>query len=65
MLTRKHFNALAAIIHDARGDPECGNIVWPGTCEEMRQQIAGELLRYCATQNDNFDADRFRDACSL
>jgi hypothetical protein len=52
-MTRKHFEAAAQILADA------------DLAREARATIAQDFAEYFATQNPNFDRDRFFAACGL
>ena len=65
MMTRKHFEAVAAILRDTGAS----TVQEPTEHEKGRQfqsaVIAGRLAGYFATENENFDRERFMKAFSL
>lgn len=61
MLTRKHFEALAAIIRRENEKLDNGQQADPRTTLNV---IANKLADLCASENPNFDRDRFGRACS-
>lgn len=53
IMTRKHFEAIAAILSDTRAAGYDGETV---------SKITAELANWLMTQNERFDVDRFCDA---
>ncbi len=64
MITKKDFKAIAEIIeaeftaYDAIGEDDTEG-------KHATASIAGHLAYYFATQNPNFDRERFMEACGL
>lgn len=66
-MTKKHFDQLAAIIRDANNynrtqAEDNQERTHAGICLRM---VQAALSGYCASQNPNFDAGRFYEACQL
>lgn len=60
MLTRKHFRTVAEILKEAREDYAGGT-----PTELVLDYIENYLADFLATQNPNFDRERFLRACGL
>ena len=63
MMTRKQFEAVAALIADKK-DFGNGTIDYDAGMERMRLLVAEDLADYFADENPNFDRKRFLTACS-
>lgn len=61
-MTRKHFVALAEIVHDAKmrfeveDDPQAGDVI---------EYFENKLVGFARRSNPRFDELRFRQACDL
>ena len=68
-LSRKHFEAVARILESNNApveDSTPGFIEgWEAGREAMRRDVANDLADYFATENPNFDRQRFLKACGL
>lgn len=70
MLTKKTFEAVAAIL-ESNTVPDVAQYAagfdegWATGMEEMRENIADELANYFATENPNFDREKFLNACGV
>lgn len=56
-MSRKHFQALAAMVKDTF---EAAEITTVG-----RDQLAARLADFCAEQNERFDRNKFLAACGV
>lgn len=63
-MTRKHFEAIAAIIKATRipGESSPG---FDNGYETATENIASSLASYFASQNERFDRERFLKACGF
>lgn len=57
-MTRKHFVALAGIVQDGYATAKAGN---SAAITVFSLELA--ITDFCAGENPNFDADRFKRAC--
>lgn len=63
-LSKKHFNRVAATIAEAepaQGMPD----EWARGCNAGREYIARHLADFFASENPNFDRNRFLQACEV
>lgn len=64
MMTRKHFQAIADILQGSAVVQEFAE-TFPVGGEQMRLEIVGKCADYFATENPNFDRERFLQACGV
>lgn len=63
-MTRKHFEAIAAIIANRKGWPD-STIQFDQGYETALDHIEDDLADYFETVNPNFNRDKFLKACGL
>ena len=68
-LSRKHYEAIAGILA-SNTQPKTGYSAgfdegWATGMEEMRQYVVDDLADYFATENPNFDRERFLKAAGV
>jgi hypothetical protein len=62
MMTRKHFEAIAAAVKEVRDVPR---IHYTRLEKEILDRMSGKLADVCAGSNGNFDKGRFLRACGV
>ena len=64
MPSKKHFEAIAKIVRDAKTDLKSAPNATVAR-DEVHAMIAEDLSEYFASQNPRFDRSRFLKACGL
>jgi hypothetical protein len=64
MMTRKHFEAIAAAVQEMRYDEPRGRDKLAGHRGAVRK-VAEKLATVCAASNGRFDRGRFLRACGV
>lgn len=64
-MTKKDFEAIAAVVRDAGGYVSAMKESDKQSAEDMRNRIARDLARELRGQNGRFDTERFLRACNV